>query len=330
MRCRVGVFTGAVVAFLAVSIVFASSAQAAAIFPFEVNHFEDNDWEVLIKGAGNTGGASIVEVGDILAGMFEIPTLKDATNANPTIDNLLTTTGSAYSGVFVTEIIGKSVVGAGGLSGFSASATDFALGPAGLAGWAAASAATGWSFGTPTSGLTAAMFYDDFSTPTVSPGVADPIATANDGTLLWELGFAAGLDGSGFSLSPFTEYWKASLLTDDITLILTFGASASAAQAFDASLNLTIPESLPAPILMPHSFLFDGNTGFSGLTSDLQLIGHFEPLTGPGTAGNFDAQTDTDMYIYPNSPIPEPASVLVWAGLLGAAGLVGLRRRRRA
>jgi hypothetical protein len=272
------------------------------LFPNSVNHLEDNDWEFLAKGSGASLGPNIVEVGDFLVGMFQIQKLNDTASAGtftPTQGS--DTTFSAVFALRVASIDPHPIFGALLQVFTMAAPTD--------PEWVALADA----YGLPsrTSSGTLALIYEDSSNPFVDPAAGSKtaaLATATDGAFLWEVGFTGALG----------EFWSAVVPTTDITAII--GHDLAAFANFGAGVNVT-HSALGAPTLGLHNFL-----NFP-TSHQIQLKGTFEPLTG-NAGNNFQAQTDTDVYI---RPVPAPATLLLLGAGLSALGSLGyLSRRRKA
>ena len=275
-----------------------------------ITHLEDNDWEFLLNANGSLSGAdSIVDVGDFLVGMYTIQFIDDAhPGTTPGYPKNLTSATGSISAVFLLEVTGKDTVTPSIVGG-----ADFLFGPAGTAKWTAV------GLPTPTDADTMVLMYDDASPfPFIDAktgAFATDIATAVDGTLFWEFGFAGG------GIDP-TEFWGAQVSTDDISSV------AAGLGAFAGSLNVTHTHAGFG--LLPHDFVFSGGNvgpGDAGeIFSQFQFTGGFETLDG-GISSFWDAQTDTDVYV---RATPEPGSLaLLGLGLAACGGWV-IRRRRKS
>jgi hypothetical protein len=274
-----------------------------------ITHLEDNDWEFLLNADGSLSDKdSIVDVGDYLVGMYTIQFLDDAHPGTAAgYPKILDSTTGSISAVFMIEVVGKDTATPTIVGG-----ADFAFAPAGSAAW------TAIGLPTPTSDDTMVMMYDDGSPfPFIDAktgAFATDIATAVDGTLFWEFGFAGG------GLDP-TEFWGAQVSTDDISSV------AGGLGSFAGSLNVT--DYAAGFKLLPHDFVFSGGNvgpGDAGeIFSQFQFTGGFETLDS-GISSFWDAQTDTDVYV---RATPEPGSLaLLGLGLAACGGWV-IRRRRR-
>lgn len=295
--------------FSAIMIVLAAFAavlqpvSASLWFPGQVTIWEDNDWEAIYRPVTN-GGLERVEVsgpffsikelqeGDIFVGMWQVQGVGPAIDGNPG-----TTDGGAFSAVFVFEI--------DQITPNSADPTNSASNY-GLITYKPTSA-TNWNFfgldaaQTAGQGTMAALYQDldESVDPAAGSSINDALATAADGTLLWEVGFA-GETG---------EFWTAEVRPNN-----TQGGVS--AVDFSAALNVTVAHA--GPELAPHDWLF----GPAGIESQIQLAGG----ASYQATGYFDVATDTDIFL---KPVPEPTTAAVFFGLgVFAFGLNWLRRRR--
>jgi hypothetical protein len=285
-------------AFLAAILVAALSAQGVlAATPLAtdmlfkdgvtITQLEDNDWESLKEVAG-IGTPNLVEVGEILYGMFEITDVRDA---SPGTQGVQPRQADMFAGVFVVEVaqVLPPQVYIGGAT--------FVMKPAPAAAW------TGLGLAAPVSANTMAVVYSDPDGPQlmVDPadagGVVGSLATATNGTKLWELGFAGG--------SNATEFWTGDASSQNIVNLKNL--------SYKASLNVTQAEPVVAGILLGgHDFL-----NFGG-PAQVQFTGTLENAS----AGNFQIRTDSDFYV---RAVPEPATVaylLFGAVALGIGALV--------
>ena len=211
--------------------------------------------------------------------MWQVQKVGPATDPNPP-----TITPEPFSAVFVFEIAG--------------------FGPNGLINYQPTAVANWNFFGLSSSisdpGTMAALYRDwDGSVvpdPVGSTSINDALATAADGTLLWEVGLT-GQPG---------EFWTATFFQLPNQFFVLFGAA------------LNVTAQWAGPELAPHDWL-----GF-GVETQIQLAG-----TADAKASGrwFDVGTDTDIFL---KPVPEPTTGAVFLGLGAVAfGLSVLRRRRR-
>lgn len=284
---------GVVCAAVVTIAVPASAASALGLLHADgitINQLEDNDWEFA------TGDDTIVDVGDLLIGMFEIQDVLDVYPVGSLPRDAITN-GATFTGVFALKVTSKVNIG-----GFLQWAYTFA--PVSDAEWA--------TTGLPARSHSGTEFlvYSDSSSPFVNPDtgtIAGSLATATEGTLLWELGFR-GEAG---------ESWTALSATDDISAVGPGGLQ------FASYTNVTAYHA--GPKLLKHDYLTPGADGIGGplgIYSEWQIDGRRES----GFIGDFDLRTDADMYILPT---PEPGSLaLLGLGVLGLGGVVYRRRRK--
>lgn len=284
---------------LAATPAFAATAKTM-LFPYDVNLLEDQDWELLA-----TGGAPELVKGNILVGMLEIGSTENLTG--PGAHNAALN-GATFTGVFVLQYTGETILLEGG------TATWHKFAP--VSGWNTLAALDIFDLPAVSDGTIALIVdnpnYDAFNAQFVDPetgDAADSLATALDGTKLWELGFTGAVGAD--------EFWYSTNVTFPPSNSLTFYGS------------LNVTENYPgAPGLLPHDYLYTlGGGQFLGLgavTSQVQLRGGFQ---GTDPLDNFDLDTDTDFWIVPT---PEPGSIaLLGLGLLGIGGAVYRRRRNK-
>ena len=309
-----------------VTLLAASPAQANVLKTLnlsEVNELEDTDYESHIFDAGDD---SEIKDGDILLAILEV----DKNNTITGLDLLLNGSTSSslffdysestsnFTGVSLVKVDGDPTITGGGEN---ANYRFKAPTPA------------EWLTHTGLAAVDTNVMIVTFNDPPGSPhidenaaSVAAAVATATNGTRLWEF----GLDGTT------DTFWTAE--TEDDFLPDPDGGGPIPAGAnptridsitdldFLASLNVIDDNGLIAGGLEldKHGAMRDPDmSGFdaSSFTADTQL--QLQGGLQSGSSGVFDIKTDTNFYL---KPTPEPASVLVWAGLAGVG--FGLRRRR--
>ena len=279
---------------LAAMLVVALSAQGVlAVNPLATNllyndgttitQLEDNDWESLVDD-----GDGVVEVGEILYGMFEITDVRDV---SPGTQGVQPRQAEMFTGVFVTEVAQvlppqKYIGGA-----------TYVMKPAAAAAW------TSVGLAAPVSANSMAVIYSDPDGPQlmVDPAtgsVATSLATATNGTKLWEFGFAGGGNDP-------SEFWIGDADSPSIVNLQDL--------MYKASLNVTEAEPVVSGIIL-------GDHNFKNwlAPAQLQFTGGMESKS----AGDFQIRTDSDFYV---RVVPEPATVaylLFGAVALGFGALV--------
>lgn len=263
--------------------------------------WSDNSGDYLADFAG---GATTLDIGDVLVGQFSINTIEEYVLGNPAVA-VPGAIGQEFTGAFAIEVVSKFGGGGGPATfGFGVvSAAKVAFLPVAVA----AEVAT-WSAGT------MAVFYQD---PLLDYTRLDPLATgtidsafatAVNGTRLFEMGFK-GLVGEG---------WSAFSVTDDIGAIGLIPAP-SVGGFFNVGVNKTAGD--------PDIVFGKVASGFGppGSTVDMSASGSL--LGRGGAATSYDSFDNVDFTVNVNV-VPEPGSMAIF-GLLGCT-LVATRFRRKS
>jgi hypothetical protein len=293
-------------------------------FENKLNQSSDNSGEFLFN---RFGGATTVDVGDILITLASIDTNENLTDGGAPI-NYVAATGHQLTAVAVIEVLTKVP---GGVAGTS----DFTFGPVSAAGLAAmgaeASLAAVHAEVSSWAGVTVVALYDDPVVDFSRTGAGDdggpadtgvgPFAsesalftTANNGgQRILEMGFSP--------LPGTTLFWVANDSLDDISIFSTLPAGTPGGQ-FNFGLNL-VPGT--------------NATGFE----DFNLVGNFNPLLGlaglglsqfhgqGGLLGIGGASTPLDAFDNIDvtfSPTPEPSSLIIF----GFGSVIGMGLLRRS
>jgi hypothetical protein len=284
------------------ALVFTGSIAQAAITPGNlvggvINELEDDDFDLHINAGGTIaapGADTSLDVGDYLAAIVRITAIRIP------LGGAQVATATDVERTFTAVVLQKiatRVINAGGVQDGN-NDVAFTFAPATAAEW------TALGFGalqTPSNDTTFAIVFDDpDNINQLAATAALAIATVN-GTKLWELGFVA---------PPGPEFWVAN--TDTASTATAFGITNG---NFSAALNVTgqFAGVQLAPFIPP---------GGVALAQVHLRNGSFGSAT---VAGPFPVSSDVDVLIV---PIPEPASMVVWAGLMAGAG-VWVRSRRR-
>lgn len=260
------------------------------------NELEDDDFEMLVNSGGSVsspGADTTLDVGDYLAGIFRIGSLRVPTGGPQAA--LAGDTEATITALFLTQVATKTISGPNLPDGTLDVVLTFTAAP--LADWATV-------FDVPaniaTASGTIAVLFEDPDNIDQTAGLGS-FATA-DGPMAWELGHL-GLPG---------EFWRAQSDTDDVTNAFATGTTGP----FSANLNVT--KYGIGPQLAPQAV--------SGGFADVLLRnGSFgSPATGADPP--FPVSSDVDLLM---RPVPEPASIVAWLGLLSFAALVRIRQLRK-
>jgi hypothetical protein len=286
---------------LAVLASMASMAQGAItpgnLVPNVINELEDDDFDMLVNAGGtiaNPGANNVLDVGDYLATIVRITALR-VPAGGPQIATA-TDVERTFTAVALQRIATKVALAGGVLDGVNDVQYTFA--PPTAAEWTAVTA----GLFTPSNNTTFAIVFDDPDNINQLTGNALTAFASVDGVKQWEFGFtgAAG------------EAWRAATDTDNI---LTSFSIASG--SFSAALNVT--GQFAGPQLAPFT-----RPPVGTVLAQLHLV-NGSIISATAAFPPFPVKTDADFEIL---PVPEPASMVVWGGLLAGAGIWARSRRR--
>jgi hypothetical protein len=293
---------------------FAASSQAGALSQLyltgDENVIEDNDWENFVD-VNPQGTPLFVDVGDIAYGIYETSRVNNVQTAQFHPLGQAPLPGS-FAGVFMLQAL--AVFAPTDAGNPTPGSYFISWGPAPAANW-------NTTFGfTPNSAGTIAVVYDDTSTPIVNAAagsVGASIATAIDGTPLWEFGFAGGPNESWSSVSNSNSF-GAGLVA--LTWLANLNETWTYAAAQGIKLQLT------------NRFFDLADDGVANNSSSvfgqLQVDGALDLAITTPEAANWMIKSDTDFVI---RPIPEPGSLaLLGLGIAAIGGTVYRRRRNKA
>jgi hypothetical protein len=291
-------FFAYLLAFIGVAVLPTLSYAAVLddLVPGTQNQLEDDDFETLFN---QVGSPTVVDVGDILFGIVRIGALTVPPGAAPPVSSY-PQPSNTFTGVFAQKVLSKTVSFGGAADGFNDVFYTFTAPTlvewAGL-GFPAGSIAT-------VAGTTLVLF-DDPDDIDQSTGALGTSLASVGGTKLWEFGFPGG--------SPVAPLFTvAATDTDDITTAFTVASGSFTS-------NWDVTKYWSGPILIPQAVT--GGTA--------QLLLRNGSIDDDGAVGSdFPIATDTDLLLTPATP--EPASLLIWAGLASGLGIARLRRRKTA
>lgn len=262
-----------------------------------ISHLEDNSW----LAYADTNENGLIDGGEYLYGMFDIRSVRDA---YPGTQGVWPPQSEMFAGVFVAQIGGIDEENAR----FSGGATiDLLPAPADI--WESL------ALDAPANpGQTLFAMYSDPDGPlsTVDPlaagGIGDSLASATNGTKLWEFGFLGDSD-------PNERWWCD---VDTLDYLLLDGLR------YRAAMNVTwsSPTAADLPTLGAHDFFGWANRNLPA-PSAVQLTGNLESFS----AGNFDFRIDSDFYV---RAVPEPGTLVCLVIGALALGLDAIARRKKA
>ena len=301
------------VAVLGVAVAEADAGAQSLLFPGIANKLEDNDWE-LVALQNEDGDDDLLEVGELLIGMFQIQQVQDAADES----NFNDPVNYTFTGIFVVEVGAYGYNSDVGLHQF-----DFIPYAGDWSDLLDPSDDSNLGLPDTVATNTMAKVYSDYRSDTGDPFVQVEDSDDNDltlkaametahkdtATLMWEFGFDPDPDEDvGLHWTGFTNSQNINNVISLTTLV-------------NADLTHLVPGFWP---LLKHNWLWvdQDNAAFT-------TMAHFQGLGGIGTGsdGVFDLVTDTDFYILPT---PEPGSlVLLGIGLASMGGFIFRRRRNR-
>jgi len=296
---------------VAVTILLPSLADAAVESALDylstdrtkVSKLQDMDFELLIidTGGENGGPNGLVDQNDLLMGVWQAESISaDATDITTLNQPVGGVGGDAnFTAFFAIQVATVAQNGSNFNYTFTAPTE---------AAWDSLVS----DFGAPSraNNDTVLLVYDDSDPGNTSPwwlqigdatkvaGITSTIASATDGTLVWQFGFNQEGD----------EFWHATSNQQDIDEDLDV--------SYEAGLNLTAG----LANLIAHDYLnFSSDPIGSAVDYQIELSGDSE-----GSFSNGWLDTDTDLYV---NAVPEPASLLLWAAFAGVGAAYAARRR---
>lgn len=296
-----------VLAALAVLSFAASNALASSAFHGLVvgvdNQFQDDDWETIHPNF--TDGDTILAVGEVLVGMFEI----DSRQTPSSFDFIAH--GATFTGIFMIQVETKSVIGGGTVA-------DFTFGPAPAGAW------TSLGLPAPASTDTMIIIYNDTTADGSAGNNHDDFVDPTVGTLAGALATALGAPVAEFGRPGGAGNWIATTIdnvapfaADDFTEFI------GGLSTFSANLLLTF-NYITLPWLEVHAVA--GNQQLA-ITDGVLFRSGSDPQGRLDGVTVFSIASTANAWVH---PAPEPGSLAVFAGLGLAAAGARWRRRRRA
>jgi hypothetical protein len=271
-----------------------------------INELEDDDFDMLVNAGGTLSspgtdfiipltGDNTIDVGDYLAAIVRITGVRVPVGGAQVAT--ATDSEATITAVVFQRIATRLVLAGGAADGINDVIYGFATPTA--AEWAAVGMPLALI---PSNDSTFIIAFEDADNIDQTTGSAATAFATVDGIKLWELGFtgAAG------------EFWTASSDTFDIGT--SFGVVTG---SFTAAINVT--GQFAGPVLVP--FVRPGGA----VIADVHLVNGSIGAASPGAFPPFPVSSDVDILIQP--VVPEPASLLIWGGLLAGAGMWGRTRR---
>jgi hypothetical protein len=285
-----------------------ASIDVLSAFANGQNNLHDVSADKLINMGG---GATTVDVGDILVSIFAFNTIQNPSFPIPTGIGTGSSTYGELSGLLAIKVLTKTSLGGGAYSWTFGPATDAAS----VAAINAVSPAAGTQIGSWANG-TLLAFFDD-TTPDFSRNgttVNNDVLTAIDGYKLWELGFTnnATLDANGRPTAQNGQGWAANAVSDDVGIIgsTPFPANGGAVNFSVDQTAVTPYSGILAPVL---------TSIFNPLFKTLEMNGSANLLGTQSQSTAWDAFDNADVSI---NVTPEPLSLLVWLGMFGFGAVI--------
>ncbi len=270
---------------------FAGSALHGLVINQD-NQFEDDNWETLHPNY--TDGDTLLEVGEVLVGIFEV----DSRQSPIPLFNFINH-GASFTGVFMVQV--EDVTVTGGI------VADYTFSPAPAAAW------TALGFPAPAAGTMIRIFDDTTLDGSGNVNTHDDFVNATAGTLAAALASAIGNPVADFGIVGGLGSWTASITDTDgspTDLTATWNSA-----SFEADLVLTanyVPSITWVDV--------DALAGYQQLAlRDGTLTNTGDRLNGVNV---FGVASTTRIYVHPT---PEPSSFVLMVGV--GAGILAWRRR---
>jgi hypothetical protein len=282
---------------------------ANSLFKTGVNLIQDQDFERLEKNPNNTGGASIIEVGDVLEAIVSFDSI------NSVDVNGLAGFGAAYELTAHSRLVvlgfGLTDTDADGI--FDSGDTD-------------ANGLTNFTFGPGFANGVAVEVYEDFPTTlatnfNAAVDAGQGVTRVTNGTLALTLGF----DPTKPTNATDPDFWVAFLAPLDISVFSDPNAE-TIAQGGDFFFGLSVLSN-PGGIPYVDEGISTGTSGFAGPPTNHDMVGNGSLSVPVGAHADWDAETNTKIFF---QAVPEPSSVAIWSVVACLGGVVFSRSRRQS